>query len=94
MKTLTEDEFDTQFTTVPDATGEDIRPSDHGLDRVSTKLWTIVNGDDGSLVIASGWHYVNRIGYVITEEDWTEPTEAIWMAASEDEEEDEDADEG
>jgi SAM-dependent MidA family methyltransferase len=30
------------------------------------RVWTII--DDGEdLVLASGWHYVNRIGYLITQ---------------------------
>jgi hypothetical protein len=90
MKTLTEDEFDNQFTTVPASDGDIVRPLDNDLDLASTKLWTIVEGDDGSLVILSGRHFVNRIGYVITEEDWTEPTEAVWFPADDDDEEDTD----
>lgn len=91
MKQLTEDEFDKQFTPVPDAAGEIVRPSDDGLDKDSTKLWTVVDGDDGGLYALSGWHYVNRVGYVLTEEDWEEPTEAVWSAPSEDDDEDEGA---
>lgn len=30
------------------------------------RVWTIVNDGDQSWV-TSGWHYVNRLGYVITE---------------------------
>jgi hypothetical protein len=89
MKTLTEEEFDTQFTPVPAADGDAVRPSDDGLDKASTKLWTIVDGDDGGLYAVSGWHLVNRVGYLLTEEDWTEPTEAVWFAAGEDEEDEE-----
>lgn len=88
MKTLTDTEFEQQFTPVPDAAGDLVRGSDEGLDPTSTKLWTIVDGDDGGLWALSGWHYVNRIGYLITEEDWCEPTEAVWFPAGEDDEED------
>lgn len=86
MKTLTETEFEQQFTPVPGADGDLVSPSDDGLDVTSTKLWTIVDGDDGGLWALSGWHYVNRVGYLITEEDWTEPTEALWFPAGEDDE--------
>ncbi|MET0885369.1 MAG: hypothetical protein ABWX92_02870 [Mycetocola sp.] len=88
MKQLTEDEFDAQFTVVLDAAGDSIRNSDEGLDRSSTKLWTIVDPGNGSLYALSGWHYVNRFGYIVTEEDWTEPTEGVWWPASEDDNED------
>ena len=30
------------------------------------KIWTLVDGDDGNLYIASGYHLVNRINYFIT----------------------------
>lgn len=30
-------------------------------------VWTLVEGDEGEMVIASGYHLVNRIGYFITE---------------------------
>lgn len=88
MKNLTEDEFDQQFTPIPDGAGDLVRPGDEGLDRGSDKLWTIVDGDDGGLYAVSGWQYVNRVGYLITEESWTEETEAVWYAPGEDDEDD------
>lgn len=30
-------------------------------------IWTIVEDDDAELVLVSGWHYVNRLGYILTE---------------------------
>ena len=87
MQQLTEDEFDSRFTVVPDpVTGDTIRPSDQGLDKDSRNLWTIVEADaDGNLYAVSGWHYVNRIGYLVTEEVWTEEIEAVWYEFSDDE---------
>lgn len=38
-------------------------------------LWTIVEGDDGDLYAVAGWHYVNRIKYVTTQEAWNENAE-------------------
>ena len=35
------------------------------------KVWTLMNDDDGNLVITSGFHFVNRVGYFVTEESWT-----------------------
>lgn len=29
-------------------------------------VWTFVDGDDGQLVVQSGYHIVNRIGYLIS----------------------------
>ena len=34
-------------------------------------VWTWVDGDDGTYIVA-GWHYVNRIGYFVTEKAWTD----------------------
>jgi len=33
-------------------------------------IWTLINGDDDSFVIIPGSHYVNRIGYFVTEKPW------------------------
>ena len=36
------------------------------------KVWTIVEGDDNEIYYVSGFHYVNRLSYIITEKSWTE----------------------
>lgn len=89
MKLLTEDEFETQFTIVPDADGETIRPIIHGVqgpkdvDPESKYLWTILDVE-GNLYAVNGLHYVNRFGYILTEEAWTEDIEAVYHACSDD----------
>lgn len=30
------------------------------------RVWTFVDGDDGDLYVISGYHYVNRIGYLLS----------------------------
>lgn len=92
MKQLTEDEFDAQFTVVPDAGGDNVRPKHQGIDPDSKHLWTIIDAD-GNLYAVSGVHRINRLGYVVTEEAWTEEIEAVWHLFSDDEEETEDAEE-
>lgn len=79
---LTEDEFDDQFPLVanhlnPNAswgfgdTGgclfetygpelEFVRQQD------PSHVWTLIDGDDGDLYVVSGYHRVNRIGYLIS----------------------------
>ena len=37
----------------------------HVIYQSAGHLWTVVEGDDG-LMIASGFHFVNRLGYIIT----------------------------
>lgn len=31
------------------------------------QVWTVLEGDDGELFIGDGMHFVNRLGYLITE---------------------------
>ena len=87
---LTEDEFDDQYALVsnhinPSATwafgdtagclfetyGEEfefVRRYD------SRKVWTIVDGDDGDMYVVSGLHYVNRVGYLLSQDPVPENT--------------------
>lgn len=91
MKQLTQDQFEDQFTVVdgPDGPdGESIRDDYDGIAADSKHLWTIVDAD-GSLYAVSGVQYVNRLGYIVTEEAWDEETEAVWHEASDEDEDDE-----
>ncbi len=40
---------------------------EHVRNQDSSKIWTLVDGDDNNLYVSSGYHLVNRIGYFITE---------------------------
>ncbi len=33
-------------------------------------IWTLVSGEDDSLIILPGSHVVNRLGYFVTEKQW------------------------
>ncbi len=33
-----------------------------------SRVWTLIDGEDGDMYLASGLHYVNRVGYLITAE--------------------------
>lgn len=35
-------------------------------------VWTLVTGDDDELVVSNGFHYVNRVGYLVTEVPFAE----------------------
>lgn len=89
MKQLTEDQFDAQFTVVESADGEFLRNDHDGIEPDSKHLWTVLDCD-GDLYAVNGLHYVNRFGYVVTEEPWVEGTEAVWHLATDDEAEDDD----
>lgn len=41
-------------------------------------IWTLVDADD-ELIILSGWHIVNRLGYFVTERPWNKSGSAEVM---------------
>jgi hypothetical protein len=51
------------------------------------RLWTAVDGDDGQWCLISGYHYVNRLYYVICEVpyDLTDSTEEVYVCDDEQE---------
>ena len=58
--------------------GKDLEIVKKQLADNSKKLWTIIDGDENSFVCA-GFHFVNRLNYVITEEEWKDEEEIyIW----------------
>jgi hypothetical protein len=40
------------------------------LSKKSNRVWTIIEGDDDSLFYVSGFHYVNRLGFIVTEKEY------------------------
>lgn len=40
-------------------------------DQDISKVWTIIEGEDGNLYVSDGYHFVNRIGYFVTERPFT-----------------------
>ena len=46
-----------------------VRRQDHST------IWAVVDGDDGGLYVVSGFHYVNRVGYLISTVPVPEGTE-------------------
>jgi hypothetical protein len=42
-------------------------------------VWTYVQGDT-SMIIVAGYHYVNRIGYYITEVPWTNEDDCVLVS--------------
>jgi len=80
---LTEEEFETQFPLVtnrlnPHATWGDERGGclfeTYGEELAFVRrqdprtVWTLVDGEDGDLYVLSGFHFVNRIGYLLSQE--------------------------
>jgi hypothetical protein len=80
---LTEEEFDTRFPLVPnhinptatwavgDGPGclfETSGPEFEFVRRYDPrKIWTLVDGEDGDMYVISGFHFVNRVGYLLSQ---------------------------
>lgn len=47
--------------------GDDLAVVEKARRENPDKVWTVVEGDDNELYLGNGYHYVNRIGYFITE---------------------------
>lgn len=54
-------------------------------DQPDNHVWTWIDGDEGTVIIA-GMAFVNRIGYFVTENAWTDPNEFVEVDTYEDEE--------
>ncbi len=40
-------------------------------------IWTLVDGDDDSVIVCAGYWLTNRIGYFVTENPWQDEWEEI-----------------
>jgi hypothetical protein len=52
-------------------------------------VWTIVDGDNGEMIIQTGYWRVNRIGYIVTENPWEDEgvhVEQDWEVEPDDDE--------
>jgi hypothetical protein len=47
------------------------------LARHSKRVWTIIEGDDDTLYYTAGYHLVNRLGYIVTENPWVTGEEEV-----------------
>lgn len=71
-KQISEEEFDERFRPITNPDNDNILWETYGdeYDFVKSqdprKIWTIMDGDQDTWLV-SGWHYVNRQNYVVTE---------------------------
>lgn len=51
------------------------------------RVWTVVEGDSGTLWALNGYHVVNRVYYLVTAEEWTDADEDVdyWWASMKEE---------
>jgi len=90
IKTITEDQFYEKFNPVKNHLDDNasfdgcmFETYDEEVDFVfelakkEKRVWTIIEGENDSMFYVTGFHYVNRIGFLVTEEEYTEETEVI-----------------
>ena len=41
----------------------------------NNRVWTVVDTDGDDLIILAGFHFVNRLGYLVTNEEWLDEFE-------------------
>ena len=91
MQTITEDEFDKRYPLVtnhinPNASwafgnGPGCLFETYGEELAFVRsqnprtVWTLVDGDDGNQYVITGYHFVNRIGYLISTIPFPEDTD-------------------
>ena len=88
VKNLTEEQFEAQFTLVENHIdtnaswgGAMFETFGEELEFVKMKaqkgnnVWTIVEGDDDTMFVSNGVRLVNRMGFLITREEWEGETD-------------------
>jgi hypothetical protein len=78
---LSEGDFDTKFGPEARADGSLLREHEEVRHVDTHRVWTVVEGDEDTLYAMAGYHVVNRVGYLVTREPWTNPdTVAVYSA--------------
>jgi hypothetical protein len=49
------------------------------LAKTTNRVWTIVEGDDDTMFYCAGFHYVNRIGFIVCEVEYKDGQEDIQL---------------
>lgn len=89
MKTITEDEFYDTYTILKNPFDDNAafdggmletygQEQDYAfyLSKQTNRVWTILEGD-GDLYYTTGYHLINRLGYLITLQPYTEDIEVV-----------------
>ena len=45
------------------------------LAKTTKKVWTIIEGDNDTMFYVAGFHYVNRLGFIVCEVEYAEEME-------------------
>ena len=55
--------------------GKDLKVVMKQVKKNPKKVWTIIDCGERKLYAIAGYHFVNRLNYVITEEEWKDESE-------------------
>ena len=97
--TLTDDQFITRYKPEENEQGGYYRQRDwtvledqEEIEKAAAenRIWTAVDDDDGNFCIVSGWHFVNRLYYIITELPLENPDWNVQVPDDSDRDEEED----
>jgi hypothetical protein len=79
-------ELEDKFTVIDNPNGEEgdvVFEFDETLAYPVNRVWTVVEGDNSDILWAqTGYHVVNRVYYLVTEEEWGEedrPIDYYWV---------------
>lgn len=79
MSTLRWMTFETRYEPREAPSGEPVWTHAETLAQPATRVWTLVDGDNGKSYAIAGYHIVNAFGYVVTAQPWQTGTEeARW----------------
>ena len=85
---LTEEEFEKKYDPLPNPKDGNMFWSleDINFSKTDTsKVWTLVEGDDDTIYASPGYRFVNRIGYAVTRLPWDDLSQdAVWLRRSDD----------
>lgn len=83
MTSMTEAEFDSQFTHIIGADNSTVLEFEEVIAQDNHHVWTWVDGDNGEACLIPGVHFVNRFGYALTEEPWIDESLCVVMDSPE-----------
>ncbi len=49
------------------------------LSQETKRVWTVIEGDDETMFYVAGFHYVNRLGFLVCENEWETGLEQIQL---------------
>lgn len=72
MRAGTWNSFDKKFEPLTKDDGSLLRDFHEVKDCQLEKVWTVIEADNGKMYCATGFHIVNRIGYLLCAQPWAD----------------------